>query len=309
MKKAAGILITIAAVLLMAVSAGPVFAAETETNVSSETPAYKNEWVKKGGKYYYYQNNGEKYTQTGFKKIDGEYYYFTGDGSRINKKGFRKIDGKYYYFQKNGKVYKKAGLKKIKGAVYCFTKKRYVVAGAAKKTKGVLHVYGKTGKMLKKKRLYTLNGKYYRIDSKGKAEKLSKVQAEASRLTWVFINKYTNKGDSKAVKFRKCFNRMECANYRPGYIRRSETDGKDWPYKIVVKVLRNNNRWTHNCYGFACTIASLARELGYKPYVCVLQQDHAVVQINGKYYDNMGARFGASSPAIKGFKIHKKYKF
>ena len=274
MKKAAGILITIAAVLLMAVSAGPVFAAETETNVSSETPAYKNEWVKKGGKYYYYQNNGEKYTQTGFKKIDGEYYYFTGDGSRINKKGFRKIDGKYYYFQKNGKVYKKAGLKKIKGAVYCFTKKRYVVANGAKKTKGVLHVYGKTGKMLKKKRLYTLNGKYYRIDSKGKAEKLSKVQAEASRLTWVFINKYTNKGDSNAVK-----------------------------------VLRNKGRWTHNCYGFACTIASLARELGYKPYVCVLQQDHAVVQINGKYYDNMGARFGASSPAIKGFKIHKKYKF
>ena len=294
MKRTGRILITFAAVLLMAVSIKTVYAAETETTAettaetAAETkPVYKNEFVKKDGVYYYYQKNGKKYTKSGFKKIDG----------------------KYYYFQKKGKLYTKKGLKKIKGATYCFTKKHYIVTSAAVKTKGVLHVYGKNGKMLKNKLPFKLDGKYYRIDKKGVAEKISATQAEASRLAWVFINKYTKKSDSNKTKFRKCFNRMESANYRPGYIKRSALSGKDWPYKIVVKVLRNRNRWTHNCYGFACTIASLAKELGYTPYVCVLKQDHAVVQINGKYYDNMGARFGASSPAIKGWKIYKKYKF
>ena len=383
MKKAFRILITFAAVLLFAASAGPAYAAETpsaENETAAEVPSeppkvYRDRWVKENGRYYYYQKNGVKYTKTGFKKIGGKYYYLTRGGARYNEKGFRKIGGKYYYFLKGGvrysqkgfrkiggkyyyflkggvrynkkgfrkiggeyyyflkggvrynkkgfqkiagkyyyflkggKLYRETGLKRISGALYCFTKGHYIVTGAAAKTDGVLHIYAKNGKMLKNRLPFAMNGKYYRIDSSGTAEQLSEVQVDASRFTWDFIRRYTNSSDSNAVKFRKCFNRLECADYRPGYVRRSETNGTDWPYRIAVKVLRNKGRWTHNCYGFACTIASLAKELGYEPYVCVLEQDHAVVQINGRYYDNMGARFGASSPALSGWKIFKKYRF
>ena len=38
--------------------------------------------------------------------------------------------------------------------------------------------------------------------------------------------------------------------------------------------------------------------------------DHGVVEIDGKFYDNMGGGlFGADSPAIKNYQIYKKVKF
>ena len=111
---------------------------------------------------------------------------------------------------------------------------------------------------------------------------------------------------SNEEKFRTLFNKMMTGNYVPGCIKRSETEEKDFPYHIAYNVFINGRI---NCYGFACSIASIAKELGYEPYVIIMNYDHAVVEIDGKYYDNMGARFGASQPAITDFEVEQKVKF
>lgn len=92
-----------------------------------------------------------------------------------------------------------------------------------------------------------------------------------------------------------------------------QSDGSILQDSGIVKIgkykycLGKNGKY--NCYGFACTFASFAKELGYEPYVIVMEEDHAVVMIDGKYYDNMGGRFGVNEPALSNFKIYKKVKF
>ena len=68
------------------------------------------------------------------------------------------------------------------------------------------------------------------------------------------------------------------------------------------------NGLTGNCYGIASSVAAIAKELGYEPYVITIPDGHSFVMINGLYYDNMyGTLFGAATrPA---FTIEHKIKF
>ena len=269
-----------------------------------DTPGFK----RIGGKTYLFRKNGVVWTTPGFKKVNGVYYLFLKKGVKFSEPGFHKYKEHCYRFMEDGGIFMDTGFTEIDGSTYFFTKGHYMATGLLK-TGGKIYFFGKNGRLLRNRLPFEWEGSWYRIDSSGVGEELSEAQAQASRLTWNFINKYSSKSDSNYTRFRKCFNRMEWADFRPSYIRRTEVTAPDGPYRIVVKVLRNTNHWTHNCYGFACVIASLAKELGYEPYLIVMDYDHAVVQVDGKYYDNMGARFGASSTAIKGWKTYKRYKF
>lgn len=56
------------------------------------------------------------------------------------------------------------------------------------------------------------------------------------------------------------------------------------------------NGLTGNCYGIASSVAAIAKELGYEPYVITIPDGHSFVTINGLYYDNMyGTLFGAAT--------------
>ena len=312
-------------------------AKEPEGTRETETPAeakpsktYKEKWIKKGGKIYwrqadgtilkkkgavklkgsyYYLNKDYSRFSSGFRKTGGKYYYYQSSGKRYTKRGFTKIDGKIYYFCSNKALYVKKGFSTTKGKTYYFHKKHYALTGM-QKISGKVYFFDEDGVLLKNKSSYEYGDKYYRIDSEGVASELSGNEIVAGRLTWIFINKYSSENESSAARFRKCFNRLMWADYRPSYISRSEVLSEGGVYDVAVKVFRNTDTWTQNCYGFACAVASCAKELGYEPYVCVLDDDHAVVRIDGKYYDNMGGgRFGASSYYLSSARIAREIKF
>ena len=81
---------------------------------------------------------------------------------------------------------------------------------------------------------------------------------------------------------------------------------KDWVYKYALQMFQNG--LTGNCYGIASSVAAIAKELGYEPYVITIPDGHSFVMINGLYYDNMyGTLFGAyTRPA---YTIEYKIKF
>ncbi len=276
----------------------------TESTEDKTAPSVKPEWIKKKGKYYYRQSDGTILNTKGIVKIEKYKYYLGKGGKRLT--GLRKSDGKWYYFSpKNGRMVVKAGWKKIGGKKY-YIQKGGVLATGVKKIGKTRYGFTDKGALRGFSKPFKYKGKWYRTNKKGKAEKLTDMQVKCSKETWKFIDKYTTSKMSKKEKFRTLFNVMEAGNYVPGCIDRSETDPKDFPYSITYKVLTTGK---YNCYGFACTIASIAKELGYEPYVIVMDYDHAVVRIKGKYYDNMGARFGTDKPALSDFKIYKKVKF
>ena len=59
---------------------------------------------------------------------------------------------------------------------------------------------------------------------------------------------------------------------------------KDWVYKYSLQMFQNG--LTGNCYGIASSVAAIAKELGYEPYVITIPEGHSFVMINGLYYDN-----------------------
>ncbi len=276
----------------------------TEMKTASTEEVLKDQWVNKDGSYYYYQSDGSVLKKEGINSINGDKYLLDKNGKRLY--GLNKVKGKWYYFDtKTGRLFTKKGWKKIKGIKY-YVKKGGVLATGIVKIGKTLYGFEKTGELRGFTKPFKYKGKWYRTNNKGVAEKLSKIQVSCSKATCRYIDKHTTSKMSKKSKLRTLFNCLEAGNYVPGCIDRKETEKKDFPYNIASMVLSNGRL---NCYGQACTFASFAKELGYEPYVIVMDVDHAVVMIDGKYYDNMGARFAAKEPLLKDFKVYKKVKF
>ena len=62
--------------------------------------AYKDQWVSKKGKYYYYDASGKQLK--GRRKINDRFYYLDSKG--VQRTGWRKVGKKYYFFRtRNGK--------------------------------------------------------------------------------------------------------------------------------------------------------------------------------------------------------------
>lgn len=294
-----------------AATAGKVTAAATEKatgsteSIKEQKTKVKAGWFKKGGSYYYRKSDGSVLRTAGMVKL-GKYRYCLGrKGKRLC--GLRKVKGNWYYFHpKNGRMEEKAGWKKIKGKKY-YIQKKGVVATGVKKIGKLQYGFMSTGELRGVSNPFEYKGKWYRTDRYGVAEKLSSMQLACSRETRKFIERHTTSDMSSQEKLKCLYHILLSGNYVSGCIDRSETEAEGFQYRIAYKVLVNHGKY--NCYGFACTIASVAKELGFESYVVVLDCDHAVMMIDGKYYDNMGARFGADSPALKDEKEYKKVKF
>ena len=265
---------------------------------------YKPGWIQRNNKWYYRLDTGAVYQKSGLRKLGGRYYFLAKDYSRSS--GFHKSKGLLYYFAvSNGKRYEKAGWKTISKKNYYFNKD-FSVATGAKKISGKTYYFDSNGVLQKNKTAFKYNGKYYETNKNGVMTAISETKAQASIATWKFINQHSSASQSNAQRFRACFNWLEAyMHYRSKPFRASDFAGDDWPYRYVLSVLNNN--CTGNCYGFACTIASIAKELGYTPYVVITTGDHGFVMIDGKYYDNMGALFGATSH--KSYTVYKKVRY
>ena len=111
-----------------------------------------------------------------------------------------------------------------------------------------------------------------------------------------FIACHSNANASNYEKFRSCFYYIMAYTNFVGYMDPTpqEFKTKDWVYKYSLQMFENG--LTGNCYGIASSVAAIAKELGYEPYVITIPDGHSFVMINGLYYDNMyGTLFGAAT--------------
>nr|MCR4839305.1 hypothetical protein [Eubacterium sp.] len=101
-------------------------------------PKLPTGWQKSGGKWYYYDSEGE--LVTGWQKISGKWYWFNASG--VMQTGWKKLGGKWYFFETSGAM--RIGWKKLGGKWYFFDTSGAMVTGTRK-----------------------IGGKTYRFDSSG----------------------------------------------------------------------------------------------------------------------------------------------
>lgn len=242
------------------------------------------------------------------KKANGQKYYIRANGKKAV--GWVKIQNKYYYFKKNGTLNPKTGLVKIGKYTYYIGKNGSRCEPGIRKYKKKSYYFDKNGRLVTNKRAYQIKNKYYNISSKGVLEKISALEAQCEKETQKFISRHTKSSMTKQQKLRACFNYLLAyMRYRPQSPNWSEFKQKEWYYKRAINTFRSPTL-DGNCYSFACTVASCAKELGYKPTVVVITADHGFVMIDGKYYDNMkGGLFGSATPSHANYQVYAKAAF
>lgn len=269
-------------------------------------PQFTPGWVKaKNGCYYWRQADGTRLKEEGLHVFHGKKYYLNQYGYRSSKR-WRLVDGKYYYFQKNGVMYEKKGWFRLKKQKYYLEKGGYRATGL-KKISGQTFYFDPKGRLVKNKTAYPVKNRYYNINERGVAERVSTARVLCSQETRRFIQQHTNPSMTRDQKLRACYSYLLAyMHYRPKTFQAADFVGKDWPYNRALTVFRSPTL-TGNCYGFACCVASCARELGFNPYVIVTTGDHGFVMIDGRYYDNMSALY--ASPTHPPYNILHKVQF
>lgn len=236
--------------------------------------------------------NGKILKTPGLHKLGGKWYCLNVGGSRVED-AWKKIDGEVYYFYKNGIKRQKQGWIEWNGSKY-YTNEGGSRFSGFRTVKGRLHYFDERGRIWSNKREVKIGDHYYDIDAKCNVTQISDKRMKCKQETLKFIERYTNPGMSNSQKFRACFNQLVGGmHYRPRPFDPKDFQGTDWPYNWALSVFQSG--LTGNCYGFACCLASCAKELGYDPYVVVTTGDHSFVMIDGLYYDNMGPLFGSGS--------------
>ena len=78
------------------------------------------------------------------------------------------------------------------------------------------------------------------------------------------ISRITNPGMSKSQKLYACWCYLTSSSnfYYSGYW--PDFNKKGWQREVAYNMLVSGGG---DCYGFACTFAAMAREIGYNPYV------------------------------------------
>lgn len=308
----------ILAALLLLTGIMPVWAAGTAgsdagTVTVTSKPIDRSGWVKKGKSYYWKDVNGRIRKKAGVLDIGKNRYYLNKNGSRVTS-AFKKIKGKYYYFQKNGRMLKpaKKGFRTISKKKYYFYTDGHVAAGRVKIGKSYYYFNSK-GRLQKNVNAVKVGKTYYNVNSKGIMVKISSKKAKCEKAAQKFIKKHSRSSQSNAQKFRSCFYYLlGYMRYSPGYFRSSSDykiiDKKEGAYELALSTFNSPNL-RGNCHRFACCVAAIAFELGYKkPTVIATTGDHSFVIINGGYYDNMyGGLFGAGSRPS--YSVYKKTVF
>lgn len=190
-------------------------------------------------------------------------------------------------------------LSRIQNRTYIVNKKGKAVKGWQKLGNKVYYA-SKTGKCVVNQ---TVDG--IRLNKNGYATSTKALCKAAARR---FISLHTTSKMSKRQKLRACFNQIIWYNRFVGNMdpTPAEFKKKTWVYKYALQMFQNG--LTGNCYGISSSVAAVAKELGYQPYVITIPDGHSFVVIDGLYYDNMyGTLFGASSrPA---YTVQYKIKF
>ena len=183
------------------------------------------------------------------------------------------------------------------------------------KIDGNLYYFGENGAIQKNVESFTYKGQEYSTDSKGVMSLVPQEPEESEQakycreLTLQYIARHTSDGQSNYEKLYSCYHYVLA--YMNFFVRPDwyyDLSDPDWRYNFAIDVLERSDLGG-DCYGFACVVASCAKELGYEPYVLVAAEDHCFVEINGLYYDNSGAIFGGSSPSRSDYTITHYQKF
>lgn len=271
-------------------------AAKTTTKKSTakkKTKKKKNGFYKESSKKYCYYKNGKK-IKNQWKTVKGKKYYFGKDGYAL--RGRRLVKGVRYLFRKDGSLYtrKSAGFVTYRNEKYYLYKNGALRIGWFKV--GRYTYYADKYGILKHDTTYA--GLSFNSNGQTKANKAAQLKVTARNI----INRVTNSKMSKGQKLRACYNYLAYGNHFYYYVWADpDLNADKWWIGCAQKMFDQSRG---NCYGFACTFAALAKELGYKPYVICGRvpgsRDHAAdgytrhgwVMINGKHYDAEGAFAG-----------------
>lgn len=293
-----------------------VSAAGTSDSAAASKPtgaAVQEGWVKKGKSYYWRNADGSIRKKSGIFDVGRARYYLNKNGSRLSG-SFKKIQGKYYYFQSNGKMFRpdKKTFRTVSKKRYYFYTDGHVATGRVKIGKSYYY-FNTRGRLQKNVNAVKIGKFYYNVNEKGITVKISNKKAKCEIAAQKFIKKHTRSSQTKAQKFRSCFYYLlGNMRYTPGYFRTSSDykiiAKKEGAYELALSTFNSPNL-RGNCHRFACCVAAIAKELGYKkPTVIATTGDHSFVIINGGYYDNMyGGLFGARSRPS--YRVYKKTVF
>ena len=256
--------------------------------VHASTSAKNGHWFVK---YYFRKKDGTVLKKRGMVKIGKYYYYLNRDHSRFS--GFKKVKKKLFYFrQKNGRRLEKTGWVTISGKKYYFLKNHSAVTGI-RKIKKKRYFFGKDGSLQISKTGLSWKGKYYNTDRHGVVSRASALQVQCKQAAWRYINAHSSPGQSAMERYRSCFNYLESyLNFHPRGFSYYDFSNPEWPYAFALDVF--NHGLTGDCFGFACCMAVIGKELGFHPTVIVAKEDHAFVVVNGLYIDNDGNMFFSS---------------
>ncbi len=264
--------------------------------------------VLKKGKYYWKDEKGKIIRKAGWLDVGKKTYYLDKEG--VCATGFKKIKKKLYYFSVKGVLSKRTGWYQGKKAKYYYYEDYSLAQGLVKIGSKKYLFNEKNGRLMKNQTAVKAGKYYYSSNASGVAKMLSTAQAKCSIAARNFINKHSSASQSKANRFRESFNYLNAyMRYSPGYYSVNDDYAKmgkkDWQYNMALETLESPVL-RGNCHRFACCVAAIAKELGYQPYVIATTGDHSFVMIDGRYYDNMGALFGATSHSP--YTIYKKVK-
>ena len=123
-------------------SDGKLFVSKNPSTGRYEYKQFIIGWYKVSGTYYYYDDKGQKVTNT-TKCIDGEYYHFDSNGAMTT--GWYKENGKWYFFNKSGKM-QRACWFQDNGNWY-YTDSEGVMVTGRKTISGIRYYFASSGAM------------------------------------------------------------------------------------------------------------------------------------------------------------------
>ena len=280
-----------AAISMLAVCA-PVHAAEaTGESITQEAvktqPQVKKKvgLVKEGSRYVYYDKKGKK-LKNKWRTINKKRYYFDEKGYAV--RGGKKIGDHIYVFDMNGRLIRPSSSKIVtvgKNSYYV-DKNGHAYVGFFK-LGNRLYRGDVKGRLTKNKTVANVS-----FNSKGYAK--DNMDSKLKMMLMDIISRITTPEMSRSQKLYACWCYLTSKSnfYYSGYWPDLSKSG--WQREEAYYMLTTGGG---DCYGFACTFAAMAREIGYDPYVVLGRvtgnrdgaadglTSHGWVIIDGAYYD------------------------